>query len=163
MRPIVTLIIISFLAACSTSQQEEAQNQDNVVSATFPERAKDMVMYEVNTRQHTPEGTFRAFIPHMERIKNMGVDILWIMPIQPVGVEKRKGGLGSYYSISDYKGINSEYGNLEDFKALVEKAHELGMLVILDWVANHTSWDHQWMTEHRLLLHRLFGQCSESC
>jgi len=149
MRPIVTLLLISFIAACSTSQQEEAQHQDNKVSeVTFPERAKDMVMYEVNTRQYTPEGTFKAFIPHMKRIKKMGVDILWIMPIQPVGVEKRKGVLGSYYSISDYKGVNSEYGSLEDFKALVEKAHELGMLVILDWVANHTSWDHQWMTEH---------------
>jgi glycosidase len=147
MRPIVTLFILSLLAACSAPQQEETQGKE-VSQLTFPERAKDMVMYEVNTRQHTAEGTFRAFIPHMERIKNMGVDILWIMPIQPVGEEKRKGGLGSYYSISDYKGINSEYGNLEDFKAVVDEAHKLGMLVILDWVGNHTAWDHQWMTSH---------------
>lgn len=142
-------LIISMLTSCSTSQeQKEPSDNSEQTALSFPERAKDMVMYEVNVRQYTPEGTIPAFIPHMERLKNMGIDILWIMPIQPIGVEKRKGSLGSYYSISDYKKVNEEFGTMEDFKAMVNKAHELDMLVILDWVANHTAWDHPWMTEH---------------
>ena len=149
MRFIFTLTLVSFFTACDYSKKEQSQNETSEIPAvSFPERAKDMVMYEVNIRQHTAEGTFKAFAPHIERIKNMGVDILWFMPIQPLGIEKRKGGLGSYYSISDYKGINNEFGNLEDFQTIVKKAHELGMLVVLDWVANHTAWDHQWMKEH---------------
>ncbi len=148
MRLLFTLVLISFLYACSSQQETTQDESSEVIPVSFPERAKDMVMYEVNTRQHTPEGTFKAFMPHIERIKNMGVDILWFMPIQPIGVENRKGGLGSYYSISDYKGINSEHGSLEDFKAIVDKAHELDMLVIIDWVANHTAWDHHWMADH---------------
>ncbi len=113
----------------------------------FPQRAAAMNIYEVNIRQFTPEGTFQAFIPHIDRIKNMGVDILWIMPMQPIGLEKRKGGVGSPYSIKDYKATNPDYGTLEDFKAIVNKAHSLNMLVILDWVANHTAWDHHWVRE----------------
>lgn len=149
MRLLLTITLISFLVACNSSREESSQNEDSEVTTfSFPERAKNMVMYEVNTRQHTPEGTFKALIPHIERIKNMGVGILWFMPIQPIGVEKRKGGLGSYYSISDYKGINKAHGSLEDFKEVVEKAHELGLLVILDWVGNHTAWDHHWMKEY---------------
>jgi len=146
---LLPLSLVILLASCSAPQKEETQDQTNdVAQVSFPEHAKDMTMYEVNVRQHTPEGTFKAFLPHMERIANMGVDILWFMPIQPVGVEKRKGGLGSYYSISDYKGVNSEFGSHEDFKAVVDKAHDLGMIVVLDWVANHTAWDHKWMTAH---------------
>ena len=111
----------------------------------FPERAKNMVIYEVNIRQYTPEGTFNAFIEHLPRLEELGADILWVMPIQPIGEEKRKGGLGSYYSIKDYTAINPEFGTMEDFQNLVDEAHERGMLVILDWVANHTAWDHPWM------------------
>ena len=106
------------------------------------------MIYEANVRQFTPEGTFKAFEEHLPRLKELGVDILWLMPIHPIGVENRKGGLGSYYSIKDYRGVNPEFGDLDDFKSLVNKAHELGMYVILDWVANHTAWDHAWVTEH---------------
>jgi glycosidase len=108
------------------------------------EWTKDAVIYEVNIRQYTEEGTIEAFMPHMERLKEMGVDILWVMPIHPVGEKNRKGSLGSYYSVKDYKAVNPEFGTFEDFTAMVMKAHNLGMKVMLDWVANHTAWDHVW-------------------
>ena len=101
-------------------------------------------IYEVNVRQYTPEGTFNAFSNHLPRLRDMGVDILWFMPITPISLEKRQGTLGSYYACSDYKAINPEFGTLADFTALVKKAHDLGFKVIIDWVANHTGWDHIW-------------------
>lgn len=105
---------------------------------------KDSNMYEVNIRQYTLEGTFSAFAEHLPRLKDMGVDILWVMPIHPIGIIKRKGTLGSYYSIQNHKGINPEFGSEEDFRALVLKVHALGMKIIIDWVANHASWDNIW-------------------
>lgn len=113
-----------------------------------PDWAKNAVIYEVNIRQFTPEGTFNAFTEHLPRLKSLGVDVLWLMPIHPIGELNRKGGLGSYYSVRDYKAVNPEFGTLDDFKLMVNKAHELGFKVILDWVANHTSFDHAWTTEH---------------
>lgn len=101
-------------------------------------------IYEVNVRQYTPEGTFNAFAKHLPRLKDMGVDILWFMPITPISQEKRQGTLGSYYACSDYKAVNPEFGTLADFTALVKNAHDLGFKVIIDWVANHTGWDHIW-------------------
>ena len=103
------------------------------------------VIYEVNIRQYTPEGTFNAFTKELPRLKELGVDIIWIMPISPIGVEGRKGTLGSYYSIVDYTAVNPEFGTLDDFKTLVKKAHELNLKVIIDWVANHTSRDAVWL------------------
>ncbi len=105
-------------------------------------------VYEVNIRQYTPEGTLRAFMQHLPRLARMGVDILWLMPIQPIGLQARKGPLGSYYAIRDHTAVNPEFGTLEDARALVRRAHELGLKVILDWVANHTAWDHPWTTAH---------------
>ena len=105
-------------------------------------------IYEVNVRQYTPEGTFKAFAQHLPRLKKMGVDILWLMPIQPIGAKNRKGTLGSYYAVRDYTAVNPEFGTLDDFKALVQQAHGLGMHVIIDWVANHTAFDNPWTREH---------------
>lgn len=105
-------------------------------------------IYEVNIRQYTPEGTFRAFEKHLPRIRKMGVDILWIMPINPIAQKERKGTLGSYYAVSDYTAINPEYGTLADFQHLVNAAHAQGFKVIIDWVANHTGWDHVWTKQH---------------
>ncbi len=105
-------------------------------------------IYEVNIRQYTAEGTISAFSKHLDRLQELGVKILWIMPVQPIGEKNRKGGLGSYYSISDYTAVNPNFGNLEDFKTMVSMAHDRGMKVILDWVANHTAFDHHWATEH---------------
>lgn len=102
------------------------------------------VIYEVNIRQYTPEGTFQAFCKHLPGLKEMGVDILWLMPIHPIGMINRKGLLGSYYSISDHFAINPEFGEKENFQHLIKLAHELEMKVIIDWVANHVSWDNIW-------------------
>jgi glycosidase len=121
----------------------------NPVTTGIPEWTKNSVLYEVNIRQYTPEGTFKAFETHLPRLKELGVDILWIMPIHPISEKNRKGSLGSYYAVKDYKGINPEFGTLEDFKSLVTKAHEIGFKVIIDWVANHTGWDNQWITDHK--------------
>lgn len=106
-------------------------------------------IYQVNIRQHTPEGTLQAFARDLPRIRKLGVDILWFMPLQPIGKQERKGGLGSYYSISDYTAVNPEFGTLADAKAMVKEAHRLGFKVILDWVPNHTAWDHPWTRQHK--------------
>src|SRR5688572_8837520 len=105
-------------------------------------------IYEVNIRQYSAEGTFNAFLPHLPRLKEMGVETLWFMPITPISKKNRKGALGSYYACSDYTAINPEFGTLDDFILLVKKSHELGFKVIIDWVANHTGWDHRWTMEH---------------
>lgn len=105
-------------------------------------------IYEVNVRQYTVEGTFNAFAKHIPRLQDMGVKILWLMPITPISVEKRQGTLGSYYACSSYTKINPEFGDLDDFKNLVREAHNAGMKLIIDWVANHTGWDHEWTKEH---------------
>lgn len=105
-------------------------------------------VYEVNLRQYTPEGTIAAFIRELPRLRDMGIEILWFMPITPISVEKRLGSLGSYYACSDYMSINPEYGTLDDFTRLVREAHALGFRVVIDIVANHTGWDHRWTREH---------------
>ena len=107
----------------------------------------DAVMYEMNVRQLTEESTFAAAMRHLRHLRDTGVDVVWLMPVYPIGVVDRKGLLGSYYSISDYCNINPEFGTMEDFKAFVEEAHRLGMKVVLDWVANHTSRDAKWLKE----------------
>ena len=108
----------------------------------------DTNIYEVNLRQYTSEGTFDAFAKELPRLRDMGVEVLWFMPITPISVEKRLGTLGSYYSCSDYTATNPEYGTVEDFKNLVQSAHSLEFKVIIDWVANHTGWDHRWTREY---------------
>ncbi|HSZ86229.1 MAG TPA: alpha-amylase family glycosyl hydrolase [Puia sp.] len=105
-------------------------------------------IYEVNLRQYTTEGTFNAFARSLPRLRDMGIEILWFMPITPISVEKRKGTLGSYYACSDYTNTNPEFGTVDDFKNLVNTAQEIGFKIIIDWVANHTGWDHRWTHEH---------------
>ena len=112
------------------------------------EWSRNAVIYEVNIRQYTPQGTFKAFEMELPRLQKLGVDILWLMPVNPLGQKNRKGSLGSYYSVRDYLAVNPEYGTKQDLTDMVEKAHELGMKVILDWVANHTSWDNPLITKH---------------
>jgi len=111
--------------------------------------SRQAVIYEVNIRQYTPEGSIKAVAAHLPRLAGMGVGILWLMPIHPIGKLHRKGTLGSYYSVADYKAVNPEFGTLEDLRALVKQAHALGMKVIIDWVPNHTSRDHPWLWEHK--------------
>jgi 1,4-alpha-glucan branching enzyme len=129
--------------SCAGSDKEKVKK-----GIVHPEWAKNAVIYEVNVRQYTQEGTFKAFEQHLPRLKAMGVDILWLMPVNPIGIKNRKGTLGSYYSIKDYLAINPEFGTKDDLRALVKKAHDLGMYVIIDWVANHTSWDNNLISGH---------------
>ena len=108
---------------------------------------ENSVVYEMNVRQYTPEGTFAAAQKQLPRLKDLGIDIVWLMPIHPIGVEGRKGSLGSYYAIKDYKAINPEFGTMEDFESFLAEAHRLGLRVVIDCVANHTSPDAVWTTE----------------
>ena len=112
-----------------------------------PEWSYSAVLYELNIRQFTPEGTLNAAIERLPFLRSIGIDAIWLMPIYPIGVEGRKGTLGSYYSISDYKGVNPEFGTADDFRAFVSAAHAMGIKVLLDWVANHTARDARWITE----------------
>ena len=113
-----------------------------------PDWGKNLTIYEVNLRQYTKSGTIKEFENHLPRLKELGIGILWFMPVQPIGEKNRKGTRGSYYSISDYAAINPEFGTFDDFKSLVVKIHKQGMYVIIDWVANHTAWDHRWTKVH---------------
>jgi len=150
-------IPILFLSISSCKQKKDSTSQKEPVKTAavqviehtevFPQWAANSTMYEVNIRQYTKEGTFKAFEAHLPRLKKMGIDILWLMPVHPIGKVERKGSLGSYYSVSDYRGINPEFGTMADFEQLLDKAHTLGMRVIMDWVPNHTAWDHPWIKE----------------
>lgn len=152
--PKIALLVILILTSGCIKKNDKETTCDSryqpkeYVELKHPEWSKNATIYEANIRQFTPEGTFRAFESHLPRLKKMGVDIIWLMPINPIGVEKRKGTLGSEYSIKDYYGINPEFGTKEDFKHLVDKIHSMGMYVIVDWVANHSSWDNQLAKDH---------------
>lgn len=143
---LVALSLVFILSFSSCNQKTEVETIPFKVE--HPTWSYGATLYEVNLRQYTPEGTFEAFEMHLPRLKELGVKILWLMPIQPIGELGRKGSLGSYYSVKDYKGVNPEFGTLADFKSLVSKAHELDMKVIIDWVANHTSHDNDLVTTH---------------
>lgn len=129
-----------------------------IISCTAKKNIKNMELpsewkhntniYEVNLRQYAKEGTFKAFEKEMPRLKEMGVKTLWLMPITPIAEKNKKGSLGSQYAAQDYTSINSEFGTLEDFKHFVNEAHKMGFNVIIDWVANHTGWDHVWTKMH---------------
>jgi len=126
----------------------DAKTGNPVSFVKHPEWAKNANIYEVNIRQYTPEGTFNAFARDLPRLKKMGVDIIWLMPIQTIGEKNRKGPLGSPYSVKNYKKINPHYGTMDDLKNLVNKVHQQGMKIIIDWVANHTAWDNIWTKTH---------------
>ena len=133
----VLFTICAALMAFSCAQKPQAPQQP----------LENSVVYEMNVRQYTPEGTFAAAQKELPRLAEMGVDIVWLMPIYPIGVDGRKGPLGSYYAVKNYCDINPEFGTLEDFDNFVAEAHKLGLRVIIDWVANHTSPDAVWTTE----------------
>jgi glycosidase len=118
------------------------------VRVRTPEWARHAVLYELNVRQFTAEGTFAAAEAQLPRLAALGVDIVWLMPIHPIGQKNRKGPLGSPYAVKDYVAVNPEFGTLADFKRFVARAHELGLRVILDWVANHTAWDNALASQH---------------
>ena len=113
-----------------------------------PNWAQNAVVYEVNVRQFSESGKLSGVSDRLQFLKDLGVDVLWFMPLHPIGEENRKGTLGSYYSVKDYKAFNPEFGTELEFQLFVKKAHELGFKVIIDWVANHTAWDHAWIKQH---------------
>ncbi|MDR0825620.1 MAG: alpha-amylase [Prevotella sp.] len=133
--------------SCKPKPQKTIGEPLEKCTVIHPDWTRNAVIYEVNVRQYTKEGTFSAFEQHLPRLKDLGVDVLWFMPIHPISEKNRKGTLGSYYAVKDYKAVNPEFGTKEDFKHVVDKAHELGFKVIIDWVANHTGCDNVW-TEH---------------
>ena len=159
---LILVIPILFFSCQSKIKEQKELNEIPPISENIMETA---VIYEANIRQYSPEGTFKAFTKDISLLKKLGVKIIWLMPINPISQIKRKatGGtftseieneqerkkyLGSYYSVSDYKAINPEFGNENDFKDLINTAHHNGIYVIVDWVPNHTGWDHPWITEH---------------
>jgi hypothetical protein len=146
---LLTSFTIAFTACRSGNEKKHAPaTTDTVIAISHPEWILQGNVYEVNVRQYTPEGTFAAFEKHLDRLKNMGVQTIWFMPINPISKTDRKGSLGSYYAVSDYTAINPEFGTLDDFKKLVKEIHDKGMKVIIDWVPNHTGGDNRWLTEH---------------
>ena len=149
----LTLAISSILQSCilmEKKQQKENSTKTTIMTKPFipVSWAHQTNIYEVNLRQYTPEGTFNAFATQLPRLKAMGVETLWFMPVTPIAQKNKKGTMGSYYACSDYTSINPEFGTLDDFKKLIKGAHSMGFKVILDWVANHTSWDHAWVAQH---------------
>jgi alpha-amylase len=149
----IAFLIALLAGSCKLMKKKDEKENNNSNSTSMTNhKTLDWVrstnIYEVNVRQYTPEGTFSAFEDQLPRLKDMGVQTLWFMPVTPIAQKNKKGSLGSYYACSDYTAINPEFGTLDDFKRLVATAHRMGFKVIIDWVANHTGWDHRWTTEH---------------
>ncbi|MBL7560179.1 alpha amylase C-terminal domain-containing protein [Olleya sp. YSTF-M6] len=164
---ILSLAILSVFACKEEKKQEETKVVTEEKVAIQPISASDLetaVIYEANIRQYSPEGTFEAFTKDIPQLKQLGVKVIWLMPVFPISETKRKatGGedskfatdfpeaeqdkyLGSYYAVSDFTKINPEFGTIENFRDLVNTAHDNGIYVILDWVPNHTGWDHTWL------------------
>lgn len=166
-KTIVTALAVLTLFSCKNETEKTTENSKTEIAKFSPEVEESAVIYEVNIRQYSPEGTFNAFTKDIPQLKELGVKIIWVMPIFPISQTKRKatGGddskfasempkeeqhkyLGSYYAVSDFKKVNPEFGTIEDFRNLVKTAHDNGIYVILDWVPNHTGWDHVWIKEH---------------
>ncbi|MFZ9069442.1 MAG: alpha-amylase family glycosyl hydrolase, partial [bacterium] len=133
------------LTGCAAA---EPSSEPEVTETAIDYGLQDAVIYEVNVRQFSQEGTFAKVEEQLPRLKELGVEILWLMPIHPISVENRKGTLGSPYAVADYYGVNPEFGTEADFRSLVDAAHNEGMLLILDWVANHTGWDNPWISSN---------------
>lgn len=156
---ISTLIMLS-VSACADSSDKNAKT-GTMTKPVLPEWASDAVLYECNIRQFSPEGNLAGVTARIPRLKELGVDILWLMPVHPIGLKNRKSGpddLGSPYSVRDYYAINPDFGNKDDFRNLVKAAHEAGLKVIMDWVPNHTAWDAVWMEQHPEYYTRVNGQ-----
>jgi len=161
---LLTGLLFTLLVGCKKENTENSTDSSEKIAVT-PELAENAVIYEANIRQYSPEGTFTEFTKDIPKLKKLGVKIIWLMPIHEVGMKNRKAQgnvsietitdekekakyYGSHYSVKDYRSITSNYGTKEDFAKLVKTAHENGIYVILDWVANHTAWDHPWVTQH---------------
>lgn len=168
MRKLMFMLLgVAFITSCKNEERKEEapQKEQQELAPVSDEMMESAVIYEANIRQYSLEGTFDAFTVDIPQLKELGVKIIWLMPVYPISEVRRKATpdlsiediedpeekeryLGSYYAIADYTATNPEFGTEEDFQELVDTAHENGMYVILDWVANHTGWDHHWLEEH---------------
>ena len=137
-------LVLAFAAVTAGLLAAGCSAKDDGAVGIHPDWSYNAVIYEMNVRQYTPEGTFAAAAEELPRLQKLGVDVIWLMPIYPIGVDQRKGTLGSYYAISDYCAVNPEFGTMADFGDFLARAHDAGFKVILDWVANHTSPDAVW-------------------
>ena len=144
----VCILLFSIFQNAMAQQEDQKYQPKKYVEINSPDWTKNATIYQVNVRQFSKEGSFKAVTKELPRLKKMGIDIIWLMPIQPIGKINRKGSLGSYYSVQDYLGINPEFGSKDDFRNLVDAVHQHGMYLILDWVANHSSWDNSLVTQH---------------
>ncbi|MBC7866179.1 MAG: alpha-glucosidase C-terminal domain-containing protein [Gloeobacteraceae cyanobacterium ES-bin-316] len=154
----IPLLLLVCLVSCSDTKKETSGSSaavgDTVVqsAASGAKWFANSNIYEVNLRQYSKEGTIKAFARSLPRLKDMGVEILWFMPVTPIGIEGRKQttkDMGSYYAVRDYKAVNPDYGTMDDWKAFVNEAHSMGFKVITDWVANHSAPDNGWTKTHR--------------
>lgn len=143
------LLVVCLLCGCREKETTSPIPVSSPVT-TFPHPAWVLQgnVYEVNVRQYTPEGTLRAFAAHLDRLRDMGVQTVWFMPLNPISKKDRKGTLGSYYAVSDYTKVNPEFGSWADWQYVVDEIHKRGMKVIIDWVPNHTGADNRWLTQH---------------
>lgn len=148
MRKITGFLFLQFIFLSSFSQNPQLVISKSDLIDSHPAWIMQGNIYEVNVRQYTREGTLNAFAKHLDRLKSMGVQTLWFMPLSPISKVDRKGTLGSYYAVSDYTALNPEFGTMDDWIALVKQIHNKGMKVIIDWVPNHTGGDNRWLTAH---------------
>ena len=170
MKKITIILALMILFVSCKNEKNQPKNAENEtakdsLAPVNDDMLESAIIYEANIRQYSPEGTFDAFTQDIPQLKELGVKVIWLMPMYPISMKKRKATgnksiediedpeerkkyLGSYYAISDYKAVNPDFGTMEDFDELVQTAHENDMYVILDWVANHTGWDHAWIEEH---------------
>jgi 1,4-alpha-glucan branching enzyme len=149
LRPLVKAALLAGAClALAPAHAAEARAGTPYVKFEHADWTRNATIYQINTRQFTREGTLRAAEKELPRLAGLGVGILWLMPIHPIGEAKRKGPLGSPYAVRDFRAVNQELGTLQDLRSFVDSAHRLGMHVILDWVGNHTSWDNVLYTSH---------------
>ncbi|MDI1256569.1 MAG: alpha-amylase family glycosyl hydrolase [Flavobacterium sp.] len=145
-------LTLSILISCSASDNNATSNPSNYEqygeSFTAMPKSEDAIIYQVNIRAFSQQGTLNGVKAKLNDIKDLGANVIYLMPIYPVGTLNSAGGLGSPYAVKDYKAVNPDFGTLEDLRSLVTEAHNMGMAVVLDWVANHTAWDNAWITEH---------------
>jgi len=144
----VPVLILGLCMASCKGGRDRQEGPGGDASYEAPAWSRDAVLYELNVRQFSDEGTFNAVGERVDDLVSLGVDVIWFMPIHPIGEVNRKGPLGSYYSVKDFRDVNPEFGTMDDFKALVNKIHEAGMYVMMDWVPNHSSWDNRLAEEH---------------
>src|SRR4249919_2647574 len=148
MKKIFSILLLQFVVfSYCFCQTKTTTNAKGEIVNGHPAWIMQGNIYEVNVRQYTSEGTFKAFAKHLDRLKKMGVQTIWFMPVNPISKVDRKGTMGSYYAVSDYTAINPEFGTIADFKRLVQSIHSKGMKVLIDWVPNHTGGDHRWLKE----------------